>query len=377
MANPVEYPVLLPSNTWFKSTTKTRPDFTIIRIVDSYTPTGKETERWNADVGDSGAIECYVVGTELIIAGNGSGMIAANEDSSFLFSAAVSTPANIQTFKNVTHIYGAELLDMSKVEALNRALAYALSLEYIEVGNWNVANVKTLEYFSGAPDLVDVGGVIYQVGGIKLKNLNVGKWNVGNVTTFKNAFLGCKMLTKLDVGDWDVSSATSFYGMCRDCTSLVDFDTSKWKAPNVADMSAMLANCENIRVADFGALDNSKTTEAKMVSAFLGMIRLERIKINSKFKLGNGYPSGPSDQYIEGADGRWHTIGGASYAAKDMPDNVNITYYASTRLAAKVREIPVLVPGEIMTDIANAVRGKTGGIGDLKPSEIATALRGV
>ena len=81
------YPVLAPNRTWFSQggTTTQGSTFTKITIVDSYTPTGDETESWNADVNNTGAIKWYKKGTELIISGNGSGKIAMNPDSKSLF----------------------------------------------------------------------------------------------------------------------------------------------------------------------------------------------------------------------------------------------------------------------------------------------------
>lgn len=39
----MSYPILAPNCSWYKST-QSRAVFTLINIVDSYTPTGNETE---------------------------------------------------------------------------------------------------------------------------------------------------------------------------------------------------------------------------------------------------------------------------------------------------------------------------------------------
>lgn len=48
--------------------------------MDSYTPSDNVDEQWAADADGTGAIACYRTGTELIMAGNGSGSIKANTD---------------------------------------------------------------------------------------------------------------------------------------------------------------------------------------------------------------------------------------------------------------------------------------------------------
>lgn len=132
-------PTLLPSDSWYTGKTETaKSAFTEIRIVDRYTPTGAETEKWNADVEDLGKIRCYVEGTILTIAGNGSGRIMANEDSSKLFVS----------FTAVTTISGLELLDMRNVKTLRNALANLQSLTSVKgTEGWNVSMCESFYQF--------------------------------------------------------------------------------------------------------------------------------------------------------------------------------------------------------------------------------------
>ena len=71
--------MLAAGNTWYKGTTN-RNTITEVTFLDSYNPTGKENERWNADVNNKGTITCYIIGTKLIIAGSGGGVIYSNKD---------------------------------------------------------------------------------------------------------------------------------------------------------------------------------------------------------------------------------------------------------------------------------------------------------
>lgn len=136
------YPILAANSTWFTqgNTTVTRASITQINIVDSYTPTGNENASWNADVNNSGSIKCYVKGTVLTIAGNGSGKIAMNADSSYAFAAASGT----DRFSKVTSITGANLLDTSNVTAMNRMFQLASSLVSVDVSTWDTSKVTTL-----------------------------------------------------------------------------------------------------------------------------------------------------------------------------------------------------------------------------------------
>lgn len=372
------YPVLLPQNTWFKSQTKTRPDFTAIRIVSSYTPTGAETENWNADVGDTGAIKCYVVGTELIIAGNG-GMIAANPDSSYLFSADIPSSTftkfeDIVSFRNVTHIYGAELLDMRAVTTLLRAFQYDLELEYINTSKWEFKVLDSLEYTFGAPTTAK--GVT--VGGMKIKNLAVSGWKVGTVRSFKNTFLNNQEIEMLDTIDWNMESAETINSMCRGCTKLKTIHTENWYTPNLTDITYSFANCSSLEELNFGKLNNHLVTAAKMNAALVGLTNLKKMTIGTNYTF-SGIYGRPTDP--EGVVRTWHTMHGDSFTTENLPSGINITYYSTAEAAqedlAKLKLSFVLVDGYTAVGVADAIREKTGAYGDLKPSEWAAAIRGI
>lgn len=72
--------------------------------MDTYTPTGSESQTWNADVGNAETVKGYLSGTEIILAGSGAGKIYANKNSNNMFSNT-----------SLTTIEGMELLDTSKV----------------------------------------------------------------------------------------------------------------------------------------------------------------------------------------------------------------------------------------------------------------------
>ena len=73
---------LAPNTTWFIPTKANikRSTITEINIVDTYKPTGSETDSWDASEDTDGSIMAYVNGTILTLSGNGSGKIYANPD---------------------------------------------------------------------------------------------------------------------------------------------------------------------------------------------------------------------------------------------------------------------------------------------------------
>lgn len=152
-------PTLLIQNTWYKGTTA-KTVITEIHVVDTYTETGAEAESWNADTEDLGKIKCYIDGTTLIIAGNGSGRIMANADASKLFVSLTG----------VSTISGLELLDTRNVRTFKNAFA-------------NMSSLTSLSGYEG--------------------------WNVSKCTQFMQIFGSDPLLTSLDLSAWDVSAAVA------------------------------------------------------------------------------------------------------------------------------------------------------------------------
>lgn len=270
------YPTLAPSHTWYKSSVL-RSVITQINIVDNYTPTGNETEVWNADVNNSGDIKCYLNGTVLTIAGNGSGKIAMNADSSYLFSQSVSSAADApRLFINCTAINGLELFDSSNVTTLQTAFGYCISLTELDLSSWDVSNVTTLRFTFGANELI---------GTMHLTSLNLTGWNVTNkCTSIRSIFLNCQLLKTVDVSNWDVSGVTEMYGSFQKCTSLETLDVSKWNTSSVTTMRSMFsmnnygANPPPLSVLDVSNWDVSNVTD--MGWMFYGVGNLQTIDVS-------------------------------------------------------------------------------------------------
>lgn len=366
------YPILAAQDGWYKSTAA-KTSITKITIVNSYAPTGNEDENWNADVDNSGSIKCYRTGTEIIIAGNGSGKIACNADSTRLFSGNVTSATNVPAFINVEAITGTNLLDTSNVTSLNSAFAYCLKLKTIDVGNWNVENVTNMRMLFGANPAV---------GQMMLENIDVGKWNTSSVQNMRQTFYACSSLTHLDVSNWDVSNVTDMNRMFSVCSSIEKLDVSRWNTSNVTDMTCMFYD-ESYGMAmkelDFSNWDTSKVTS--MTGIFDKLTNLEKITIGEKFSFdANGsitdsikfavLPT-PNGNYITGADGKWYTAHYDSYVPSNVPDLKKNTYYASKDL---VDNLNIIVKNYTMKNIADAIRFKNGLSNKYTPDKMAEAI---
>ena len=221
------YPVLAERSTWFAPTVSTvsRSIITEIEIKDSYTPDSSVTivDSWDASAAKDGSITCYVIGTKLIITGNGSGRIALNEDSSNWFQH--DTPS-WDDGANVESISGLSVLDTS-----------------------NVRNFSYMFYYFE-----------------KIRTLDLSSFNTSFATNLSNMFFGCYELISLNISTWDtrkVTTTRSMFSYCRKLeyvNGLDDIDTS-----NVTDMSYMF---QDAKVTNFQNLNTSKLED--MSYMFLG-----------------------------------------------------------------------------------------------------------
>lgn len=195
------YPTLLPGDTWYKSSFN-RSQFTTIAIYDSFTPTAVTgvVESWAADVDGTGAIMCYVTGEAgdrtLIIAGNGSGKIYANQNASYMFSIAPPSGSpdsykysgDSKYFSNLTSIQGLTLLNTSKTKYMNNMFYVCRNLIKPDLSLFNTYKV------------VDMGRMFYMTN-YMAGSLDLTGFNTKNVTNFSYMFSAC-----------GASSAEALYG---------------------------------------------------------------------------------------------------------------------------------------------------------------------
>lgn len=107
----------------------------------------------------------------------------------------------------------------------------------LNIGNWDVSNVTSLER-------------TFERNGTLL-NVDVGAWDVSNVTNMSGTFNGCTKLSVFSGNHWDVSKVTNMSEMFCGCASLDRLDLEFWDVSNVTDMSEMFGGCTNLSNDEF------------------------------------------------------------------------------------------------------------------------------
>ena len=254
-------PILAPSDTWFTQggTSVKRASITEIHIKDSYQPSGSVTASWDASADKDGSVMAYVEGTKLTIAGNGSGKVYANPNSSWAFSDS----ADKDNYSKLTKFTGGNLLDTSKATTMERMFQLSSALTTIDTSNWDTSNVESMYcMFQKCSALAaldvsnwDTGSVNTMAGmfnmtsdyaNTSLTSLDVSKWNTGNVTNMMQMFNYCKSLESLNTVNWDVSKVTNMKNMFNNCASLEQVNVSNWNVSMVTTMQAMFQLCESL-----------------------------------------------------------------------------------------------------------------------------------
>ncbi len=244
---------------------------------------------------------CYVNGTTLTIAGNGSGRIYMNPDSSFAFSGSDKA----SQFLSVTEINGIELLDTSKVTTMKRLFAYCDSLKILDVSNFDTSKVTDMQFAFGSGGLSSTNMALTNIKGIEnldtsnvttmfamfqecssLKELDVSKWDTGKVTDMGFMFYKVNNLTSrtVDVSNWDVSKVTSFDHMFAH-SSMKDIDVSKWDTSSATNMYALFHTVRNTSI-DVSSFDTSKVTVFGQMFEY--MTELKEIKGLENFDTSKG-----------------------------------------------------------------------------------------
>ena len=238
------YPVLAPRYTWYRGTTH-RGTFTTIRLLDSYEPAdiSTVTESWAADENMTGSIMCYVEGTVLTIAGNGSGKIMANPDSSYLFGGDIY----YENFVTAANIAGLDVIDTSNVTNMHGMFYQCKSLASVSLSSFDTSNVTDMAYmFSGCNALT---------------SLNLSNFDTSNVTSMRCMFFGCKPLTSLDLSSFDTSNVTNMAAVFSGCNALTSVNLSSFDTSNVTDMNSMFSDCNALTSLDLTSFDTCNVTD--------------------------------------------------------------------------------------------------------------------
>ena len=358
-------PTLAAQNTWYKGTTA-KNIVTEIEIVDSYS--GASTESWDASAAQDGSVMGYINGTKLILAGNGSGKIVANADSTSAFNG----------FTALTAFTGLNKLDTSNVTNMQTMFNNLDNIQTLDLSSFNTSKVTNFYSIFGGNDKLttlnltgwdtsaakDMGQMFYVCNALTTIN-GLSSFNTANVTDMSGMFHGCKAMTSLDLSNFntakvktlsmmfyqcsnletvkltsfDTSNVTSLYAMFQYCYKLKAADLSSFNTAKVTNMRSMFGSCEAVENLDLSSFDTSAVTN--MYAAFDGCHKLQEITLGKNFKFvgTDGYLPTPSSTYIPGADGKWYdTKDGAGY----MPEDLASVTRTETRTYVAVKPAPTL-----------------------------------
>ncbi len=259
---------LAREDTWYKGSTA-KSVITEIELLDAYTPTGEETESWDASEGSDGSVMAYISGTKLILAGDDSGKIIANPCSSYAFSS----------FTAVSSIQGLELLDISTTTSMYSLFSGCSSLTEIKgIEQFNTSAVTNMSgLFSGCSSLTsldlsdwdtrdakDITSLFYNCSALtEIKGIE--KFNTSAITDISHLFYGCLSLTSLDLRGWDTSAVTDISYLFYGCSSLTSLDLSDWDTSAVTDILSLFSMCSSLTSLDLSDWDTSAVTDKRMV----------------------------------------------------------------------------------------------------------------
>ncbi len=81
--------------------------------------------------------------------------------------------------------------------------------------------------------------------GMEFEYIDISNWDVSNVKSMQYMFLDCNKLKSIgDISNWDVSGVKSMFAMFDKCEQLTSIgDLSGWIVTNVEDISRMFFRC--------------------------------------------------------------------------------------------------------------------------------------
>ena len=264
----LQAPTMAAADSWYKSS-EDRDQITKITFRDIYTPTSTVDETWFADENNTGAITCYRTGTEIIIAGNGSGKIMANPNSSYMFT-------DYYDDENIFYVLAAidnlALLDTSNVTNMESMFAYCERISSIDFSNFNtskVSNMKNMFRYLG--DLTSLNLSSFNTSSVttmesmfydcsSLTNLNLSSFNTSKVRDMSYMFYGCARLTSLNLSSFNTSKVTDISDMFARCSSLMTLDLSSFNTSNVTLMDSLFEECSSLIILDLSSFNTSNVT---------------------------------------------------------------------------------------------------------------------
>ena len=243
----------------------------------------------------------------LYIQGNGG--VKANSNSSYLF----------YKFTKLREIEGLELLNTSKVTAMNSMFQNCSSLAELDLSHFETSNVTDmLAMFSDCSSLI---------------KLDLSNFDTSKVTRMNQMFSDCNSLTSLDLSSFNTSSVTKMgslglgEGMFSDCSSLTELDLSHFDTSNVIDMRNMFSGCSSLTNLDVSSFNTSNVTD--MSGMFYNCSSLTNLDISS-FNTSNVATFGGGNTISSGMFSRCQNLAeikyGNNFIYKEGATTINMFY---------------------------------------------------
>ena len=194
----------------------------------------------------------------------------------------------------LTTITNIENLKTDQVTSMEGAFKDCISLESLDVSNFDTSNVTTmknmfnncggsnLESFGisgwNTSNVTDMSGMFELCYG--LVNFDVSSLDTENVTNMSRMFHYCSALKNLNgISSFDTHNVTSMVGMFESCFQLESLDLSEWNTSNVIDMSFMFDECGEMKSLNLSGWDTSNVTD--MHTMFAQMRQIEALDLSS------------------------------------------------------------------------------------------------
>ena len=292
-------PTLNAQDTWFRTytsgsnyTAKLDEDvLETITFADYHMPVTGETS-WDAsDPSVPGTVTAFLSADKksLILAGNGYGLIFANEDSSGAFG-------NLTALKTVSNT---DLLDTRNATTMADMFNFDKKLANISVTTWNVSKVTDMSNMFYCCDslpsidlkpntctakdgsgqytawntasLKNTSGMFMDYGGENhaLTTVNTTGWNTSKLEDTSYMFMECRGLTAVKgIESWNVSGLKDAHNMFQDCQSLQTINVSDWNTASLENTSVMFSSCHSLRSIDITKWDMSKVTKSNAMFSY-------------------------------------------------------------------------------------------------------------
>ena len=141
---------------------------------------------------------------------------------------------NKDTFKNVYNYYPKDKFELREI--LKKLLEDRGP--NADLNDIDISKIKDLGYLNN-----DKGLFTY----LYPKNINISQWNVSNVSTLEGLFYDCRSIENIDISNWNILKCTNIKDMFAFCRTLKSIgNISKWKTVNICNMSYTFYQCNNI-----------------------------------------------------------------------------------------------------------------------------------